>query len=73
MKRLIRETEKPSFPARCRVLAEAEMCIRDRYGTDDEDTLVTFLEEGVPALLAEGEVYLSDAFRDCLLYTSSRT
>ena len=28
------------------------------------DTLVTFLEEGVPALLAEGEVYLSDAFRD---------
>ena len=34
------------------------------YGTDDEDTLVTFLEEGVPALLAEGEVYLSDAFRD---------
>ena len=34
------------------------------YGTDDEDTLVTFLEKGVPALLAEGEVYLSDAFRD---------
>ena len=34
------------------------------YGTDDEDTLVTFLEEGVPTLLAEGEVYLSDAFRD---------
>ena len=34
------------------------------YGTDDEDTLVTFLEEGVSALLAEGEVYLSDAFRD---------
>ena len=34
------------------------------YGTDDEDALVTFLEEGVPALLAEGEVYLSDAFRD---------
>ena len=34
------------------------------YGTDDEDTLVTFFEEGVPALLAEGEVYLSDAFRD---------
>ena len=34
------------------------------YGTDDEDTLVAFLEEGVPALLAEGEVYLSDAFRD---------
>ena len=34
------------------------------YGTDDEDVLVTFLEEGVPALLAEGEVYLSDAFRD---------
>ena len=34
------------------------------YGTEDEDTLVTFLEEGVPALLAEGEVYLSDAFRD---------
>ncbi|VUX22190.1 ATP-dependent helicase HepA [Faecalibacterium prausnitzii] len=33
------------------------------YGTDDEDALVTFLEEGVPALLAEGEVYLSDAFR----------
>ena len=23
MKRLIRETEKPSFPAQCRVLAEA--------------------------------------------------
>lgn len=37
------------------------------YGTDDEDTLVTFLEEGVPALLAEGEVYLSDAFRDLQL------
>ena len=34
------------------------------YGTGDEDALVTFLEEGVPALLAEGEVYLSDAFRD---------
>ena len=34
------------------------------YGTDDEDTLVAFLEEGVSALLAEGEVYLSDAFRD---------
>lgn len=34
------------------------------YGTDDEDALVTFLEEGVSALLAEGEVYLSDAFRD---------
>ena len=34
------------------------------YGTADEDEIYRMLEEGVPALLAEGEVYLSDAFRD---------
>ena len=27
MKRLIRETEKPSFPAQCRVLAEAAVLV----------------------------------------------
>ena len=35
-----------------------------QYGTDDEDAVYNFLEEGVPALLAEGEVYLTDAFRN---------
>ena len=34
------------------------MCIRDR-----EDEVYRFLDEGIPALLAEGEVYLTDAFR----------
>ena len=34
------------------------------YQTDVEDAVYRFLEEGVPALLAEGEVYLSDAFRN---------
>ena len=33
------------------------------YGTADEDEIYRMLEEGVPALLAEGEVYLTDAFR----------
>ena len=35
-----------------------------QYSTDDEEMVYTFLEEGVPALLTEGEVYLSDAFRN---------
>ena len=34
------------------------------YGTADEDDLYRLLEEGIPALLAEGEVYLTDAFRN---------
>ena len=34
------------------------------YGTADEEELYRFLEEGVPALLTEGEVYQTDAFRD---------
>lgn len=33
------------------------------YGTADEEEICRLLEEGIPALLAEGEVYLSDAFR----------
>ena len=36
----------------------------DVYGTADEDDIYRLLEEGVPALLAEGEVYLTDAFRN---------
>ncbi len=35
-----------------------------QYSTYNEDTVYTFLEEGVPALMSEGEVYLSDAFRN---------
>ena len=35
-----------------------------QYSTYDEDAVYTFLEEGVPALMGEGEVYLSDAFRN---------
>ena len=35
-----------------------------QYGSYDEDTVITFLEEGIPALINEGEVYLSDAFRN---------
>ncbi len=34
------------------------------YGIADEEDIYRFLEEGVPALLAEGEVYLTDAFRN---------
>ena len=34
------------------------------YGTDDDDAVYNFLEEGIPALMAEGEVYLTDAFRN---------
>ena len=34
------------------------------YSTADEDAIYRLLEEGVPALLAEGEVYLTDAFRN---------
>ena len=33
------------------------------YDAYEEDTVYRFLDEGVPALLAEGEVYLTDAFR----------
>lgn len=33
------------------------------YGAAEEETVCRFLDEGVPALLAMGEVYLSDAFR----------
>lgn len=33
------------------------------YGAADEETVCRFLDEGVPALLTMGEVYLSDAFR----------
>lgn len=35
-----------------------------RYSTADDEEIYRFLEEGVPALLAAGEVYLSDAFRN---------
>ena len=34
------------------------------YGVDEEERLYDVLEEGVPALLAAGEVYLSDSFRN---------
>ena len=33
------------------------------YGAADEEAVCRFLDEGVPALLTMGEVYLSDAFR----------
>ena len=33
------------------------------YETADQNAIERFLEEGVPALLAQGEVYLTDAFR----------
>ena len=33
------------------------------YDAYEEDAVYRFLDEGVPALLAEGEVYLTDAFR----------
>ena len=33
------------------------------YDAYEEDEVYRFLDEGVPALLAEGEVYLTDAFR----------
>lgn len=39
---------------------DPQTCFRE----EDEDTIFRFLEEGVPALLAEGEVYLSDEFRN---------
>jgi SNF2 family DNA or RNA helicase len=34
------------------------------YETADEEEVYRFLEEGIPALLAAGEVYLSEAFRN---------
>lgn len=34
------------------------------YQTIEEEEVYRFLEEGVPALMAAGEVYLSDAFRN---------
>ncbi len=34
------------------------------YTVADEEDIYRFLEEGVPALMAAGEVYLSDAFRN---------
>ena len=36
----------------------------DLYTAAEEEEIYRLLEEGVPALLAEGEVYLSDAFRN---------
>ena len=33
------------------------------YDAYEEDEVYRFLDEGIPALLAEGEVYLTDAFR----------
>ena len=36
----------------------------DVYSTADEEEIYQLLEEGVPALMAEGEVYLTDAFRN---------
>ena len=36
----------------------------DVYGTANEEEIYQLLEEGVPALMAEGEVYLTDAFRN---------
>ena len=37
---------------------------QDVYETADEEEICRMLEEGIPALLAEGEVYFTDAFRD---------
>ena len=37
------------------------------YAAYDDETICAFLDDGVPALLAEGEVYLSDAFRNMQL------
>lgn len=34
------------------------------YETGSEEAVYRFLEQGVPALMTEGEVYLSEAFRD---------
>ncbi len=42
----------------------SENGVARQYSTYDEDTVYTFLEEGVPALMSEGEVYLSEAFRN---------
>ncbi len=36
----------------------------DQYLAADEEQIYRLLEEGIPALLAEGEVYLTDAFRN---------
>ena len=36
----------------------------DQYVAVDEEQIYRLLEEGVPALMAEGEVYLSEAFRN---------
>lgn len=33
------------------------------YDAYEEDEVYRFLDEGIPALLAEGEVYLTDALR----------
>ena len=35
-----------------------------QYSTYDEEEVYRFLDEGVPALMNEGEVYLTDAFRN---------
>ena len=35
-----------------------------QYSTYDEEAVYRFLDEGVPALINEGEVYLTDAFRN---------
>ena len=35
-----------------------------QYGTAEDDAVYRLLEEGIPALMAEGEVYLTDAFRN---------
>ena len=35
-----------------------------QYSTYDEEEVYRFLDEGVPTLMNEGEVYLTDAFRN---------
>ena len=38
--------------------------VSKKYEAYDEERVFRFLDEGIPALLAEGEVYLTDAFRN---------
>ena len=51
----------------CRLLStwlDPDPAAPDRYTAADEEQIYRLLEEGVPALMAEGEVYLTDAFRN---------
>ena len=75
MKRLIRETEKPSFPAQCRVLAEAAVlwallaagALTGRVPRGAAIVWRTFLLPAEKTALPEGAALAWAALRSCLV------